>query len=328
MFGVSVSQSDVPDDIGELNVNVKGTGYETVEIQVFTDGPVFGSRSSWYPTMGRWNEYLDYGTFMGQHIDRGGTANADTIGYAKYYILINGQQIYVDFRDADYQTEAYTGLDIWIEFQLGSDRFFQIIADDTVWIEEGYGVGIWDNGRKASGSPRVPVTVRNSFNGGYGGSVTVDEVSRSSPYQAVWSLGNHSIAASYFQGGSWAFDYWSDAGAQSHTVSASLGTFGDFFTAYYYYDGLRADPPLEEFTCYPNPFNPSTSLVFAVAQPGFAHLAITDNLGREVVPLMNDSWDAGTHHIAFDGSHLASGVYYFRLIEPGRTRILKVLLMR
>jgi hypothetical protein len=36
-------------------------------------------------------------------------------------------------------------------------------------------------------------------------------------------------------------------------------------------------------------------------------------LGREVAALVNERRDAGVHEITFDGSHLASGVYFYRL---------------
>jgi hypothetical protein len=36
-------------------------------------------------------------------------------------------------------------------------------------------------------------------------------------------------------------------------------------------------------------------------------------LGREVSVLLNERREAGVHEVKFDGSNLASGVYFYRL---------------
>jgi hypothetical protein len=40
---------------------------------------------------------------------------------------------------------------------------------------------------------------------------------------------------------------------------------------------------------------------------------VYDILGREVTALVNERRDAGVHEVRFDGSNLASGVYFYRL---------------
>jgi hypothetical protein len=40
---------------------------------------------------------------------------------------------------------------------------------------------------------------------------------------------------------------------------------------------------------------------------------VFDILGREVSELVNDKRDAGVYEVTFDGSNLASGVYFYRL---------------
>jgi hypothetical protein len=305
-----------PLDIGELNVNVDGNDAGSVEISVFADR-VLGSRSSWYPVMNRWEMYTDYGTFVGQHIDRGGTPNGDTIGYAKYSIVIADQEIFVDFRDADYQTEAYSNLDIWIYFKIENNKFYQLFDNDTVWIENGNGVGIWENGRKSSGTPRIPVTVRSFYNGSYAGTVVIDQSAQSSPCQTVWGLGSHTIAAPSIQGGSWVFESWSDGGAQSHSVSASLTNFGSFYTAQYYHDALVSDPPAEDLACYPDPFKPSTTIRFSLPERSVVRVMVYNLLGQEVASVFDGRLGAGVHSLPFDDSHLASGMYFYRMQTNG-----------
>jgi len=43
------------------------------------------------------------------------------------------------------------------------------------------------------------------------------------------------------------------------------------------------------------------------------NLAVYDMLGREVAVLVDGKREAGVHEVTFDGSRLASGVYFYRL---------------
>lgn len=67
------------------------------------------------------------------------------------------------------------------------------------------------------------------------------------------------------------------------------------------------------FDNYPNPFNPSTTISFALQQDGPITLRVFDVLGREVAELANGPATAGKHQFRFNANGLASGKYYFRL---------------
>jgi hypothetical protein len=80
---------------------------------------------------------------------------------------------------------------------------------------------------------------------------------------------------------------------------------------------------------YPNPFNPTTTLSFTLAQDGFTTLKIYNVLGKEVATLVNGEMKAGiTNTVAFDASKLASGVYFSRLENNGSAQIKKLVLMK
>jgi photosystem II stability/assembly factor-like uncharacterized protein len=64
---------------------------------------------------------------------------------------------------------------------------------------------------------------------------------------------------------------------------------------------------------YPNPFNPSTTIKFELPRVSHVSLAVYDVLGREVSVLVNERRDTGVHEVKFDGSNLASGVYFCRI---------------
>jgi hypothetical protein len=58
-------------------------------------------------------------------------------------------------------------------------------------------------------------------------------------------------------------------------------------------------------------------------------LSVYDILGREVSVLVNDRREAGVHEVKFDGSNLASGVYFYRIqagdfVQAKRLTILKM----
>ena len=64
---------------------------------------------------------------------------------------------------------------------------------------------------------------------------------------------------------------------------------------------------------YPNPFNPTTTIEFSLPAETAVRVSIYDILGREIAILLDEKMAHGEHRIVFDGSHLASGVYFARL---------------
>ncbi len=64
---------------------------------------------------------------------------------------------------------------------------------------------------------------------------------------------------------------------------------------------------------YPNPFNPSTTINFTLSSSEVINLAIYNHQGEKVQELASGKFKAGNHSINFDGSSLASGIYYTKL---------------
>ncbi len=65
---------------------------------------------------------------------------------------------------------------------------------------------------------------------------------------------------------------------------------------------------------YPNPFNPTTTINYALPQAGNVILKVYDALGREVTTLVNEYKNAGRYEVQFDASTLASGIYFYRIV--------------
>jgi hypothetical protein len=64
---------------------------------------------------------------------------------------------------------------------------------------------------------------------------------------------------------------------------------------------------------YPNPFNPSTTIKYELPLSSEVRLSVYDLFGREVSTLVDGRRDAGVYEVKFDGSNLASGVYFYRM---------------
>ena len=69
---------------------------------------------------------------------------------------------------------------------------------------------------------------------------------------------------------------------------------------------------------YPNPFNPSTTINYALPHAGHVTLVVYDLLGRQVGTLVDGAQSAGNYRTTFDARGLASGTYIYRLNVDGR----------
>lgn len=69
----------------------------------------------------------------------------------------------------------------------------------------------------------------------------------------------------------------------------------------------------ELYSNYPNPFNPGTTIKFALPFGSHVNLRIYNALGELVTELINESLDAGYHQIYFDAQNLSSGVYIYEM---------------
>lgn len=64
---------------------------------------------------------------------------------------------------------------------------------------------------------------------------------------------------------------------------------------------------------FPNPFNPSTTIRYAVPAPAQVTIRVYDLLGREVATLVNGALQPGFHSVDWNASAAASGVYFYRM---------------
>lgn len=64
---------------------------------------------------------------------------------------------------------------------------------------------------------------------------------------------------------------------------------------------------------YPNPFNPVTHIGYSIPNDGYVSLKVFDLLGEEVATIFKGFQPAGSYITQFDGSNLASGVYFYQV---------------
>jgi photosystem II stability/assembly factor-like uncharacterized protein len=87
------------------------------------------------------------------------------------------------------------------------------------------------------------------------------------------------------------------------------------------------------FRNYPNPFNPSTTITYALAHAADIELTIFNALGQHVRTLASGYQSTGAHSLSWDGRddhgrQLGSGIYYYRLAAGEMVQCRRMLLLR
>jgi hypothetical protein len=86
-----------------------------------------------------------------------------------------------------------------------------------------------------------------------------------------------------------------------------------------------ADTPL---TVSPNPFNPTTTLSYTLAEAVHVELKVFNLMGQEVATLVSDRQAAGVYHVSFDAGSLPSGLYLSRFTAGSRSHVGRLLLAK
>ena len=80
---------------------------------------------------------------------------------------------------------------------------------------------------------------------------------------------------------------------------------------------------------YPNPFNPSTTIRYSIANPGNVKLQVYNLLGDEVATLVNEYKKAGNYKVEFsDSGHLPSGIYIYKITSDNFSGVKQMLLIK
>jgi hypothetical protein len=83
---------------------------------------------------------------------------------------------------------------------------------------------------------------------------------------------------------------------------------------------------------YPNPSNPRSKIDFELPVDGRVSIRLYNLLGEEVSTVLDETREAGYYSAEFDGSMLASGVYFYRIYAEGKserfTKTMKMVLVK
>jgi len=84
---------------------------------------------------------------------------------------------------------------------------------------------------------------------------------------------------------------------------------------------------------FPNPFNPSTSIIYELPKASYVTLKIYDMLGKEVRELINERKSAGMYKVMWDGldnsgKEVSSGIYFYKITAGNFVDTKKMLLVR
>jgi len=84
---------------------------------------------------------------------------------------------------------------------------------------------------------------------------------------------------------------------------------------------------------YPNPFNPSTTINYAVPQDGLVKLVVYNLRGQKVKELVSGKHLTGNHKIIWTGTDasgrsVSSGIYFIRIEQGGKSHVRKMMLLK
>jgi hypothetical protein len=79
---------------------------------------------------------------------------------------------------------------------------------------------------------------------------------------------------------------------------------------------------------YPNPFNPITNIEFSLTEQKGVTVEVYDRIGRKISTLVDGRLGRGFHTVQFDGTGLASGVYFYRIVTDQTSITRKMVLVK
>ncbi|MCP4581801.1 MAG: T9SS type A sorting domain-containing protein [candidate division Zixibacteria bacterium] len=78
-------------------------------------------------------------------------------------------------------------------------------------------------------------------------------------------------------------------------------------------DSANQPTQLALFSCYPNPFNATTTIEYNLLESGFVTVEIFNILGEKVTTLVNGRQPAGHKKVSWNAAGVASGTYFYKI---------------
>ncbi len=122
--------------------------------------------------------------------------------------------------------------------------------------------------------------------------------------------------------------------AVEHNIACEIdGVFYGDSTVLVTDDPFDTPPMPVELACYPNPFNPETTISYSIPSDGPVRIDVYNIRGQRVRTLVNERLDKGDHSVVWHGEDdygkaVSSGVYLYRIEAAGRATTRKMLLLQ
>jgi len=81
-------------------------------------------------------------------------------------------------------------------------------------------------------------------------------------------------------------------------------------------------------SAYPNPFNPTTTISFAIPTDAQVTITVYNIRGSEVVSLVNGNMAAGYHSINWNADSYSSGIYFVKMVAGSYVNTQKLMLVK
>ena len=313
---------------------------------------------------GAWICKNSWGTSWGGTCDYGAEAGYFTITYGSASIGKYSSYAY-DYQDYDadggllnydeYGWTAQWGYGIttgWglCKFVIPSQVYVTRVEFWTNDVTTDVDVYIYDSFNGSSLSEPLASSLDNSFGEAGYHSVPLDSLPQI-------SAGNDIYVAVTFTNATYVYPIVADGTGPNETATTYMsqtggsGTWIDMGADPYYDDvaiRVRTSPTLaldagDDPTAtpyrwslshnYPNPFNPSTTILYSLASRSHVTLTIYNVLGQEVNVLVDEVKSAGEYTTSWDGSDfgghgVASGIYFYRMVADVHTETAKMVLLR
>ena len=103
---------------------------------------------------------------------------------------------------------------------------------------------------------------------------------------------------------------------------------GDGFTPFSLSEEYHIPETYSLSEAYPNPFNPTTSLKFAIPIDSEVYLSIYNLQGREVTKLVDRMLSRGYHTAVWNAKSHPSGIYFVKMISGDYVHTQKLMLVK
>ena len=129
----------------------------------------------------------------------------------------------------------------------------------------------------------------------------------------------------------------SDVGSESVTVEVEDGKGGSDTQTFIINVMSATDVELigqqipdhfDLYNNYPNPFNPSTRIRFAVPEISNVKIEVYNLTGEKVTTLINEVKSAGYYEVNFNAVNIASGIYFYRIQAGDFVETKKMILLK